>query len=89
MNGHGELGLIFVYLFKQLLKAIFTEYFVNANFFRTLLVVVQKYIRVDILPSDSHAFWKFPSFSSKININLILEAVCKIDLAFHALALKF
>lgn len=43
---------------------------------------------MDILPSHSRAFWKFPSSLSKINTGLILEAVCKIDSAFHALALK-
>lgn len=83
-----KIGVDFMYLLGQLLKAIFTEDFVNANFFRTLLVGIQKYIRMDILPSRSHAFWKFPSSWSKININFILEAVCKIDSAFHALALK-
>lgn len=41
-----------------------------------------------ILPFYNHVFWKFPSSSSKISINLILEAVCKTDTAFHALALK-
>lgn len=74
-----------MYLLGQLLRAIFTKYFVNANFFRTLLVGIQQYIRMDILPSHSHAFWKFPSSSSKINNNLVLEAVCKMDSAFHAL----
>lgn len=78
-----------MYLLGQLFKAIFTKYFVNANFFRTLLVGIQKYIRMDILPSHSHAFWKFPSSFCKVNINLILEAVCKIDSAFHEFALKF
>lgn len=89
MNCHGKLGLILCTSLGQLLKAIFTKYFVNANFFRTLLVGIQKYIRMDILPSHSHAFWKSPSSLSKINTNLILEAVCKIDSAYHAFALKF
>lgn len=91
MNYHGKLGFILCTSLGQLLKAIFTKYFVNANFFRTLLVGIQKYIRMDILPFHSHvivSFWKFPSSLSKINTNLILEAVCKIDSAYHAFALK-
>lgn len=56
--------------------------------FRALLVGMQRHKRMDILPFHDHAFWKFPSISSKININLILEAVCKVDAVFCALALE-
>lgn len=44
---------------------------------------------VSLSLSDSCFFWKFPSSSSKINIDLMLEAVYKVDSVFHTFALNF